>query len=97
MATTVRAALESVDEWSDEKLVGQLFCVASGRHAAQNVMGFGSADGASAEELHAELRDMIDQYKLGAVFTSHPVGTMSPSKTFAPPCSTCRRQPMCRY
>lgn len=78
MATTVRSALESVDEWSDEKLVGQLFCVVSGRHAAQNVMGFGSADGASAEELHAELRDMIDQYKLGAVIYFPPGGDHEP-------------------
>ena len=78
VSMTVESALESVDQWDDERLVGQLFSVASGRHAAQNVMGFGGEDGASADELHEELRQAIEKYHIGAVIYFPPGGDHEP-------------------
>ena len=78
MAMTVKSALESVDQWDDERLVGQLFNIASGRHAAQNVMGFGGGGNSTAEELHEELRRAIEKYHIGAVIYFPPGGDHEP-------------------
>lgn len=75
---TVKSAFESIDGWDDERLVGQLFSVASGRHAAQNVMGFGGEGGATAQELHEELRQAIEKYHIGAVIYFPPGGDHEP-------------------
>lgn len=71
----IERALADVESWDDEHLVGQLFSVASGGHAAKDIMGLGSADPAAA---HARMLDDIRRFHLGGVIYFPPGGTHEP-------------------
>lgn len=75
MSTTIRHALSTVDTWSDQVLVGQLFSVASGGHAAKDIMGFGAEKDTKA---HERLKEYIRRYHLGAVIYFPPGGDHEP-------------------
>ncbi|MDN6428410.1 MAG: hypothetical protein L0J79_01040 [Propionibacterium sp.] len=68
-------ALAGLDQWDDEHLVGQLFSVASGGHAAKDIMGFGAVD---PQRAHALLLDDIQHYHLGGIVYFPPGGTHEP-------------------
>lgn len=76
MKTTVEQALTEVDTWSDEVLVGQLFSVASGGHAAKDILGFG--EGGSTDDANQRLKEYIRDYHLGAVIYFPPGGDHEP-------------------
>lgn len=71
----IRRALADVDRWDDEHLVGQLFSVASGGHAAKDIMGFGTVD---PERAHALLLEDIRRYHLGGIVYFPPGGEHEP-------------------
>ncbi|WP_182142337.1 glycoside hydrolase family 3 protein [Schaalia sp. JY-X169] len=76
---TVEQALAEVSGWSDEVLVGQLFSVASGGHAAKDILGFGGGtEKELQEEVHERLKEYIRQYHLGAVIYFPPGGDHEP-------------------
>lgn len=75
---TVEQALAEVAGWSDEMLVGQLFCVASGGHAAKNILGFGSDTAEGQRLAHERLKDYIRTYRLGSIIYFPPGGDHEP-------------------
>ncbi len=76
---TVEQALAEVSGWSDEVHVGQLFSVASGGHAAKDILGFGGGtEKELQEEVHERLKEYIRQYHLGAVIYFPPGGDHEP-------------------
>ena len=68
-------ALAELDQWDDEHLVGQLFSVASGGHAARDILGFGVAD---PETSQAGLLQDIRRYHLGGIIYFPPGGEHEP-------------------
>ncbi|QTX04080.1 glycoside hydrolase family 3 protein [Agromyces archimandritae] len=79
VATTVLSALTEADTWDDERLVGQLFNIATGRHAARNVFAFGDdgqapGEQASSEALNEQLKQFIRENHVGAVTYFPPGG-----------------------
>ncbi|WP_350258036.1 glycoside hydrolase family 3 protein [Scrofimicrobium sp. R131] len=76
---TVKEALAQLETWDDEHLVGQLFSVASGGHAAKNILGFGdSASPDQVERAHEALLQLIRDYHLGAIIYFPPGGDHEP-------------------
>ena len=77
---SVEEALESLEQWDDEKLVGQLFSIPSGRHAARDVTGFGEEFGSEEERRkgHEDLKQQIRDYHVGAVIYFPPGGDHEP-------------------
>lgn len=76
---TVKQALKEVDDWSDEQLVGQLFSVASGGHAAKDILGFGGGVPEDRQqEVHDRLKQYIRDYHIGAVIYFPPGGDHEP-------------------
>ena len=70
---TVEQALESLEEWTDEMLVGQLFSVASGDHTARDIMGFGNGANEEAQlRAHERLKQQIRDYHLGGIIYFPP-------------------------
>ncbi len=76
---TVQQALDSVESWSDEVLIGQLFSVASGGHAAKDILGFGGGHPEDKfQEVHDRLKQYIQEYHLGAIIYFPPGGDHEP-------------------
>lgn len=76
---TVKEALQEVDQWEDEVLVGQLFSVASGKHAAKDILGFdGDVTEGEQSLVHEQLKQAIRDFHIGAVIYFPPGGDHEP-------------------